>query len=185
MQFFIVKIINAFKTFAHADRPGQGRAFNLQFVFDIRQNIQRRQAIAVHFVNKSYNRRIAQAADFHELLGLRLHAFGAVNHHQRAVHGGEHAVSVFGKILMAGCVQQIDFAIRIFKFHDRRGDGNAAFLFNGHPVAQGMLGRFAGLYRAGHLNGAAEKQQLFGERGFARIGMADDAECAAAFNFFL
>ena len=65
MQFFIVEIINAFETLAHADRPGKGRAFDLQLIFDIRQNIQRRQAIAVQFINESYDRRIAQAADIH------------------------------------------------------------------------------------------------------------------------
>jgi hypothetical protein len=48
-----------------------------------------------------------------------------------------------------------------------------------------MPGCFARLDRSGHLNGSAEKQQFFRERGFARVGMTDDAECAAAFNFFL
>jgi hypothetical protein len=48
-----------------------------------------------------------------------------------------------------------------------------------------MFGRFPRLDGAGHLDGSAEKQQLFRERCFSRVGMADDPECPAASNFFL
>jgi hypothetical protein len=48
-----------------------------------------------------------------------------------------------------------------------------------------VLGGFARFDRSGHLNGSAEKQELFRERGFTRVRMADDAECAAAFDLFL
>jgi len=86
---------------------------------------------------------------------------------------------------MAGCVQKIDFAVRVVEFHDRRRYGNAAVFFYSHPVAQSVLGGLSSLDRSGHLNGSAEKQKLFRERGFPGIGMADDTECAAAFDFFL
>jgi len=48
-----------------------------------------------------------------------------------------------------------------------------------------MFGRFTRFDRAGHLDGAAEKQQFFRKRRFSRIRMADDPEGAPSFNFFL
>jgi hypothetical protein len=38
---------------------------------------------------------------------------------------------------------------------------------------------FARLHRAGQLDGAAEQQQLLGQRGLARVGVGDDREGAA------
>ena len=45
-----------------------------------------------------------------------------------------------------------------------------------------MAGGFARLHRAGELDGAAEQQQLLGERGLARVGVGDDGEGAALFD---
>jgi len=185
MKFLIVKVVNAPEPLAHADGPGERRTFQLQFVFNVRENVQGRQAVAIQLVDEGDDRCVAQTADFHELLRLRFDAFGAVNHHQRAVHGGEHPVGIFGKVLMPRRVQQVDLAAGVFEFHDRRGDGNAAFFLDGHPVGKRVFRRFPRLDGARHLDGAAEKQQLFRKRCFSRVGMADDPERPAAFNFFL
>jgi hypothetical protein len=111
---------------------------------------------------------------------LRFHAFGGVDHHQRAVHGGEHAVGVFGKVLVAGGVKQVDGVVVVVKLHHRRRHGNAALLLNLHPVGSGEFTAFFAFDCTRALNRAREQQQLFGKRGFACVGVGDDGEGAAA-----
>ncbi|MNR53372.1 hypothetical protein D3C85_1733760 [compost metagenome] len=41
----------------------------------------------------------------------------------------------------------------------------------------------AGAHFAGHLDGAAEPQQFFGQRGLARVGVRDDGKGATTRNF--
>jgi hypothetical protein len=58
--------------------------------------------LAVHLVDEV---RIGVRAPATDLAGggLRLDAVGRVNDHQRGIDGGQHAVGVFGRILVAGC----------------------------------------------------------------------------------
>jgi acyl CoA:acetate/3-ketoacid CoA transferase len=46
-----------------------------------------------------------------------------------------------------------------------------------------MARGFARLDRAGNLNRAREQQQLFGQGGFARVGVEDDGKGPAAAHF--
>jgi len=48
-----------------------------------------------------------------------------------------------------------------------------------------MAGGILGLDRPGLLDGSAEKEQLFGQRGLAGIRMADDSKSPSAVYFFL
>ncbi|HSM75524.1 MAG TPA: hypothetical protein VK852_12840 [Desulfobacterales bacterium] len=48
-----------------------------------------------------------------------------------------------------------------------------------------MAGGLAGLDGAGQLDGAAEKEQFFGQGGLAGVGVADDAEGAPPQDLFL
>ena len=126
---------------------------------------------------------MAQAADVKQLDGLRFHALGGVDHHQRGIDGGEHAVGVFGEVLVAGGVEQVDHMVAVIKLHDRRGDRDAALFFDIHPVGGGEFAAFFAFDGAGHLDGTGEEQEFFGERGFAGVGVGDDGEGAAAGSF--
>ncbi len=46
-----------------------------------------------------------------------------------------------------------------------------------------MAAGLAGLHRAGDLDRAREQQQLFGQRGFAGVGVGNDGKGAAAASF--
>ena len=46
-----------------------------------------------------------------------------------------------------------------------------------------MPSGLAALHRAGHLDGAAEQQQLFCQRGLAGVGMGNDGERTATRGF--
>ncbi len=72
----------------------------------------------------------AQPADLEELQCLRLDALGGVDHHHRAVDGSQRAIGVFGEVLVARRVEQVerdDAAVRLraLEGHDRGGDRDA------------------------------------------------------------
>jgi hypothetical protein len=145
----LVKVIDALEFPTHADGPGDRRATDFENILDFVQQLDGFATVAIQFVDEGENRGIAQAADFHQFDGAFLDAAGAVDHHQRRIHGGQGAVGVFGEILMAGGVEQVDDAFAVGKLHHRGGDRNPALLFQFHPVAGGVAGGLAAFDRAG------------------------------------
>ena len=111
--------------------------------------------------------------------GLGLHAIGGIDHHQRCIHGGQHAVSILGKILVARRIQQVNDATTVFHLHHRTGHGNTPLLLDLHPVGGGMAAGLARLDAAGDVDGTGKQQQLFGERGLACVRVRDDGEGAS------
>src|SRR5690606_34975750 len=95
----------------------------------------------------------AAAADFEQLAGLRFDTLGRVDHHERRVHRGEHAVSVLGEVLVTGGIEQVDRAAFVFELQNGGRNGDAALLFDFHPVGRGGAGVLAVLDRAGEVNG--------------------------------
>ena len=177
-------VIDAVEQLAHADRPGEGNDGHAELLLDLVHDVHRVLHLAVHLVDESQDGRVAGAANLQQAARLRLDAVGRINHHQGGIDGGQHAVGVFGKILVAGRVQQVDDAVAVFHLHDRAGDGNAALLFDFHPVGGRVARGLARLDAAGDLNGAREQQQLFGQRGFTRVGVGNDGKRAAALDLF-
>ena len=105
------QVIDALQRAAHADRPGDRRALNLEHRFDLVEQIDRLAAVAVQLVDEGHDRRIAQAADFHQLDRALLDALGAVDHHQRRIDRRQRAIGVLGEVLVARRVEQIDDVI--------------------------------------------------------------------------
>jgi hypothetical protein len=155
---FLAQIHHAVKSLAHADRPGERHDAHAELALDLVHQRQRFLDLAVHLVDESEDRRVARAADLQEAPRLRLDAVGRVDHHQRRIDGGQHAVRVFRKVLMAGRVEQVDDAAAILHLHHRRGDRDATLLFDFHPVGRGVARRLARLHRPGNLDGAGEQQ---------------------------
>ena len=184
VELFLVDVIGSLELFAHADGPGQGRAFDVQGFFDVLEDVQGIEAVPVQLVHKGHDGGVAHAADVHELAGLDLDTLGAIDDHEGRVHGREHPVGVFGKILMAGGVQEIDLVVLVIEFHHRRGHGDAALLLHGHPVGGGVPVGLAGFDGPGNLDGASVEQEFFGQSGLAGIGMADDPEGSASVHLF-
>ena len=179
----IVQIVYALEGRPHADGPRKRLDLDGEFRFEFGQNFEGLLPLPVELVHEDDDRRLAHAADLHELLGLLFHALDAVHYEDDAVHGRERAVGVFGKILVPRRVQEVDFESVVVEAHDRRGDGDAALPFDVHEVRGRALPDLVRLHRAGDLDRAAEKQELFGECGLARVGVADDGEGAPFLNF--
>jgi hypothetical protein len=173
------QVVDALEALAHADRPGHRRAVDLQDRLDLVQQLQRLANLAVELVDEGDDGGVTQAADFQQLDGLLFHALGGVDHHDGGVDRGQHAVGVFGEILVARGVEQVEDAVAVGELHHRTRHRNAALALHLHPVGGGELAALLGLDRAGHLDRAAEQQQLFGQRGLAGVGVGDDREGAA------
>ena len=99
------------------------------------------------------------------------------------VGGGERAVGVFRKILVARRVEQIEHRALIFERHHRGGDGDAALLLDLHPVRTRAACGPARLHLPRETDGAAQQQQMLRQRGLARVGMRDDGKGAPARGF--
>ncbi len=110
-------------------------------------------------------------------------AFRAVDDHERRVDCGQRAVGVFGEVLVARRVQQVDHAACVRELHDARGHGDSALLFERHPVGRRVAGGLAALDGPGQLDRTPEQQQLFGEGGLAGVGVRNDGEGAATRHF--
>ena len=123
---------------------------------------------------------VAQAADLEQLARPRLDALGGIDHHDGGVDRGQRAVGVFGKVLVARRVQQVEHQALEFEGHHRGDDGNAALALDLHPVGTGVAAFALGLDLAGEIDGAAEQQQFLGQRGLAGVGMRDDRKRAPA-----
>src|SRR3569623_1391437 len=174
-----IKIENAFETFAHADRPSDGGTLNFQHRLDLIQQIHRLATFAIQLVDEGNDGGVAQPADFHQFDGALFHALGAVDHHQRGIDRGEGAIGIFREILVARGVEQIDHHVLIGELHYGGGYRDATPFFELHPVRGRVTRGLATFHSAGHLNGTAVEQQLFGESGFTGVGMGNNGERAS------
>ncbi len=183
VELLAVHIVNAFKSGAFADGPGEGRDFDAEFFFKFLQQIERILAFAVHFIDKNDHRRIAHAAHGHKLFGLLFHAFGGIYHQNHRVYRRQGAVRIFGEVFVTRRVQNIHAPSVVLKAHHRGGDRNATLLFNFHEVGSGRFFDFVAFYGTGRLNSTAKKQEFFGEGGLARIGVRNNGEGATTGDF--
>ena len=70
--------------------------------------------------------------------------------------------------------------VPVGELEHRRRDRDAALLLQLHPVGGHPAPLAAGLDRTGLLEGTAVEEELLGQRGLARVGVADDGEGATA-----
>ena len=164
------------------DRPVHRRGVERKRLLDLVEQIEGVAAFAIHLVDEGKDRDVAHPADFEQLAGARLDALCGIDHHDRGIDRGQRAIGVFREVLVARGVEQVEDMRAIFEGHHRGDDRNAALLLDRHPVGLRGLAIALGLDLTGKLDGAAEQQQLFGQRGFARVRMRDDGEGTPALD---
>ncbi len=175
-QFFFVQAVDAFKPLPHANRPAQGSYANIELFLDFVQQIKSVFALPVEFVDEHDDGGIAHAAHVDQFFGLGFHPFSYIDHDDGAIYSGEGTVGVFGKIFVAGGVQDIDFQVAVVECHDRGGDRNTPLALDLHEVGGSAFFNLVGFNGACNLNGASKKQEFFGKGSFPGIRVADDSE---------
>lgn len=94
---------------------------------------------AVELVDEDDHRGLPHAADVHQLAGLGLDAFGAVDDDDYGVHRRQRAVGIFGEVFVARGIENVDLAALVFEAHDGRSDRNTALTFDLHEVGGGSF----------------------------------------------
>ena len=178
-------VIDALELLAAADGPVHGVGLDAELVFQLVEQVERVLGLAVHLVDKREDRDMAHGADLEQLARLRLDALAAVDDHDGGVRRHERAVGILREILMARRIEDVDAEALILELHDGGGDGNAALLFDLHPVRDGSAGVFLALDRARLRDGPAVEQEFFRQRGFAGVRVRDDRKRPAAADLFL
>ena len=158
------------------DGPVHGVGADAQHVLDLLHELEGVADVVVELVHEGEDGDVAQGADLEELDGLGLHALGAVDYHDRGVSRHQGAVGILREVLVAGGIQDVHAAAAVGELQDRGGDGDAALLLDVHPVGDGVARAGLALYGAGRLDGAGVEEELLGERGLARVRVADDGE---------
>ena len=97
------------------------------------------------------------------LARLRLDALRSVDDDDDRIDGRERAVGVLCEVLVAGGVENIDLASRVFEAHHGRGHRNASLALDLHEVGRGALLDLVALDGSGHVDRAAEEQQFLRE----------------------
>ena len=157
---------------------------DLEFGFELVENLERVAPLAVELVDEYNHRSVAHAAHLHEFACLGFHTLRHVDHDNYRINSRQGAVSILGEVLMTGSIEDVDFIIAVVETHYRRCHRDTALLLNLHPVACGGLLDFVRFHGAGYMDCASEKKQFLGESSLAGIRMRDDGESAAAGYFF-
>ena len=174
-----VDVVNAFKLGSYVDGPAKRAHIDFQFRFEFVEDIERVATFAVELIDENYHRSVAHAAHFHEFASLLLHTFSHVDHDYNAIYSSESAVGVLGEVLVTRGVEDIDFVVAVIKTHHRSSHGDAALLFDFHPVGGGCFAYFVRFHGTSHVNGATEEEEFFGKGGLTGIGVRDNGECAS------
>ena len=172
----LFEVVGAHEPPALPQRPGDRRHVERQRLLDLVQEIERVARLSVELVDEGDDRDVAQPAHLEELARARLDAARGVQHHDRGVDRRQRAVGVLRKVLVARRVEQVVDAVAVLEGHHRGDDGDAALLLDAHPVRPRLPPVGLRAHLARELDGAAEQQQLLGQRRLAGIGMRDDGE---------
>ena len=179
-----VAVEHALELLAAADGPVHGVGLDAQDLFDVLHQLKGVAGLAVHLVDEGEDGDVAQGADLEQLNGLGLNALGGVDDHDGRVRRHQGAVGILREVLMARRVQDVDTLARIVELQHRGGHGNTALLLDVHPVRNGVLGALLALDGTCLVDGSTVQQQLFGQRGLAGVGVADDRKRPTALDFF-
>ena len=107
-NFLGTTINDTAELFATADRPVHGPWRQPQFGFDLIKKAEGFPPGPIHLVDEGEDRNLPHAADLEQLPGLRFKALGGVLEHHGVIGCREGSIGVFGEILVARRVEQVD-----------------------------------------------------------------------------
>ncbi len=131
---------------------------------------------SIALVDEGEDRGAAALAHLEKLASALFDTLAVVEQHHRAVGGNERSVGVLGEILVAGRVEEVDLVSLVLELHHAGCDRDTAFLLQLHPVRCRVACCATRLHRPREMDRSAVQEELFRQRGFPRIGVADDGE---------
>ena len=176
------QVVDAHELRLAMHRPGHRAAGQAKIAFHVPDQLQRIRAGAIALVDEGDDGNAPTAADVEQLPSAFFDPLAVVEQHDGAVGGDEGPVGVFPEVLVAGGVQQVDVPARPLELQHTGGDGNAPLLLQLHPVRGGVPLGAPGLDRPGQVDRPPVEEELFRQRGLARVGVADDGKGSAARN---
>lgn len=168
------------KVTGYSDRPRHRSRLQADLFLDFVEKFERIAPGPVVLVEKCDDGQVARSADLEQLERLGLDALCRVEHHHHRVDRGENTVGVLGEVSVSGCVEEIEGVTAVGELQHRRRDGDAALLFQFHPVGCRGATTRAGTHGSGLLNGARVEEKFLGESGLAGVGVRNDREGASA-----
>ena len=99
--------------------------------------------------------------------------------------GGEGTVGVFAEVLVPRGIHQVEHATFEGEIQNGTGNRNTALLLDLHPVTDGVTAVCLGAHMARLADDVSVPQELFGDGGLTRVGVADNSESAAFFDFWI
>ena len=163
---------------------------DLQLLFQLVEQVEGVASLTVHLIDEDDHRRIAHAADLHQLACLSLHTFGGIDDDDSRVDGCQRTVGIFCEVLVTWRVEDVDLVWltrlvlgQIVELHHRSRHGDTTLLLNVHPVGSCCLADLVVLHGTGHLDLSSKEKEFLGQGGLTGIRVGDDGECAPALYF--
>jgi hypothetical protein len=110
-------VVDTPEVWSITDGPIEGVGLHAERAFDFVHQLQRMQRRPIDLVDEGEDRRVLLTTDLEELQGLRLDPAGTIEDHDGAVHRGQRAIGVFGKVLVTGGVEQVQLIAVVGKGH--------------------------------------------------------------------
>ena len=187
----LVDIVNTLESGALTDRPRQWANGNLQFFFQLIENIEWVTSLTVHLVDEDDNRSIAHAAHLHQFAGLCLHTLGRIHHDDGRIHGGEGTVGILAEVLVTWSIEDIHLVRfsglsiwQVIELHHGCGNRDTTLFLDIHPVGSSSFTNLIIFNGTSHLNLSTEEQELLGQSCLTGIRVRNDGKCSSSFNLF-
>ncbi len=127
-------------------------------------------AYAIEFIDKNYSGYAVSIRLTPDRFCLGLNASDRAQDRNHPIENPQTSLYFYGKIYVAGGIDEVNFVIFPMKSRRRRGNGYAPFLLLGHVIHGG--GPFVNL--SYFVNLFCIKQYALGQRGFAGVNVRSD-----------
>ena len=170
-----------------ADGNLQRHRHGAQTLFQLADNLVEVGTVSVHFVDVGDARHAVTVGLTPHGFGLRLHAADGTKHRDQTVQNAQAALDFDGEVDVSGRIDDVDGVLRVLLFGavpEAGGsggcDGDAAFLFLGHPVHRG--GSVVDFADA--VADAGVEQNAFRGGSFTGVDVGSDADVASQREIF-
>ena len=178
-HLFTCSVIYTSELFTWTDRPVDRACCDSKFIFNIIQKFKCIHCFTVHLIDECKDRDMAHRTYFKQLSRLCLDTLGCIDNHHRRICCHQGTVSIFRKVLMSRCVQDIDTVSVIIKLQYGRSNRDTSFFLNLHPVRNRMFCSRFSLNTPRLVDRSSVEKELLCQCRLTCIGMWDNCKCSS------